>query len=73
MPIPAWRQKQIDDAEFAREQRAVERMGDLFGLEDSAGYPVGWPRCRRCGAPVLDGHLTCGSVTCSETEERDRR
>jgi hypothetical protein len=26
-------------------------------------YPAGWPACR-CGAPVLDGHLTCGRVEC---------
>ena len=31
----------------------------------------GWPKCA-CGEPRLDGHLTCGRSTCSESEARDR-
>ena len=33
MRIPSWRRKQIDDAEFARERRALDRMGMLCGFE----------------------------------------
>jgi hypothetical protein len=33
-------------------------------------YPPGWPRCPACGAPVLDGHITCGSVACDEGGHR---
>jgi hypothetical protein len=33
-------------------------------------YPTNWPRCA-CGEPVMDGHLTCGRVTCSESAARD--
>jgi hypothetical protein len=33
------------------------------------GYPPNWPKCA-CGKPVLDGHLTCGEVTCSESDAR---
>jgi hypothetical protein len=32
MSIPAWRQRQLDDAEREREARATERMANLFGL-----------------------------------------
>jgi hypothetical protein len=31
-------------------------------------YPPDWPRCR-CGAPVLDGHLTCGRADCGTQAE----
>ena len=37
-----------------------------------SGYPAGWPRCG-CGKPVMDGHLTCGEATCSESAARDKR
>lgn len=33
-------------------------------------YPDDWPRCA-CGDDVLDGHLTCGRVECSESAARD--
>jgi len=36
------------------------------------GYPDGWPACA-CGAPVLDGHLTCGALECDESAARDRQ
>jgi hypothetical protein len=36
------------------------------------GYPPDWPRCA-CGAPVLDGHLTCGAAGCDEARARARR
>jgi len=42
------------------------------GKDAGMNYPVGWPRCD-CGKPVLDGHLTCGEVTCSETDARFRK
>jgi hypothetical protein len=29
-------------------------------------YPKRWPRCPYCGEPALDGHITCGSLFCSE-------
>ena len=35
-------------------------------------YPDGWPQCA-CGAPVLDGHLTCGQATCQEGGARHVR
>lgn len=35
-------------------------------------YPDNWPRCL-CGAAALDGHLTCGRASCSESEARDQR
>ncbi len=35
-------------------------------------YPPGWPVCA-CGAPVLDGHFTCGALACGEGEARRRR
>lgn len=34
-----------------------------------ASYPKGWPACL-CGAPALDGHLTCGRADCNEALER---
>lgn len=35
--------------------------------EESRGiYPADWPRCPSCGAPALDGHITCGDVRCEE-------
>lgn len=33
-------------------------------------YPKDWPTCVFCGDPVLDGHLTCGRATCSESDAR---
>jgi len=32
-----------------------------------------WPTCVFCDEPVLDGHLTCGRVTCSESDARRLR
>lgn len=29
-------------------------------------YPDDWPRCPGCGAPALDGHITCGKLGCNE-------
>lgn len=29
-------------------------------------YPPGWPQCTICGAPALDGHITCGLAQCDE-------
>lgn len=37
-----------------------------------AAYPKDWPACA-CGEPVLDGHLTCGRVTCDEGGARGRQ
>ncbi len=34
-------------------------------------YPPEWPECYWCGDPALSGHLTCGSVKCSEGAARD--
>lgn len=34
------------------------------------GYPDDWPRCPGCGAPALDGHITCGRAACDEAEWR---
>ena len=31
------------------------------------------PRCFWCGDTALDGHLTCGRVTCSESLARDEQ
>jgi hypothetical protein len=36
------------------------------------GYPAGWPRCPECGAPALDGHITCGRARCAEAARRHR-
>jgi hypothetical protein len=33
-------------------------------------YPPDWPKCPGCGAPALDGHITCGNVTCDEGGRR---
>jgi hypothetical protein len=33
-------------------------------------YPPGWPKCPNCGAPALDGHITCGNVECAEAAAR---
>jgi len=33
-------------------------------------YPEGWPKCPGCGEPALDGHITCGSATCNESQYR---
>jgi hypothetical protein len=41
--------------------------------EDDMGYPANWPQCPKCGEPALDGHITCGSVECNESEKRLRR
>lgn len=41
-------------------------------MKTVAGYPAEWPRCR-CGAPVLDGHLTCGAMPCDEASVRAAR
>jgi hypothetical protein len=35
-----------------------------------AAYPPDWPKCYFCERPVLDRHLTCGRVTCSESAAR---
>ena len=37
---------------------------------DANGYPSNWPRCLGCGAPALDGHVTCGKATCNEGGHR---
>lgn len=34
------------------------------------GYPAGWPACPGCGRPALDGHITCGDVSCDEGGRR---
>lgn len=34
-------------------------------------YPPGWPKCLYCDRPALDGHLTCGLVSCSEAQARE--
>jgi predicted amidophosphoribosyltransferase len=36
------------------------------------GYPPGWPRCPVCGEDAMDGHITCGRVTCDESAQRER-
>lgn len=37
-------------------------------------YPTDWPKCLICEtAPRLDGHLTCGQASCSESQARDLR
>lgn len=33
-------------------------------------YPPDWPTCVWCERPALDGHLTCGRATCSESGAR---
>lgn len=48
-----------------------EEVGDDATRATSI-YPAGWPRCA-CGAPVLDGHLTCGQVGCDEVSARVSR
>lgn len=35
-------------------------------------YPKNWPKCVNCGAPRLDGHLTCGRAECDEAGARRR-
>jgi len=48
----------------------AEEEADPIGLAaPTSDYPPGWPRCG-CGRPVLDGHLTCGEVRCSESVAR---
>lgn len=41
--------------------------------ERTMSYPKNWPRCPRCGEPVLDGHITCGRLECDERGERDKQ
>lgn len=55
------------DREMAREQGS-----DACGCacHTWAAYPPGWPACG-CGAPALDGHLTCGQLACNEAAARD--
>jgi hypothetical protein len=36
-------------------------------------YPKDWPRCPHCGAPALDGRITCGSFQCDEHGTRRAR
>jgi hypothetical protein len=38
--------------------------------ETGDGYPIGWPKCPSCGAPALDGHITCGQAMCNEGAHR---
>lgn len=33
-------------------------------------YPPGWPKCWFCDLPAMDGHLTCGRLTCPEHDAR---
>lgn len=33
-------------------------------------YPADWPKCLFCELPALDGHFTCGRITCPEDEAR---
>lgn len=35
-------------------------------------YPADWPKCPNCGAPALDGHITCGSFSCDESGTRNK-
>lgn len=53
---------------------ALRNLPDDCGRLDTSpapGYPPGWPSCA-CGLPALDGHLTCGTVTCDERAARAR-
>lgn len=36
-------------------------------------YPSTWPKCMLCDRPRLDGHLTCGAASCSESQARELR
>lgn len=41
------------------------RSFHVYRLQESQhGYPAGWPLCRACSKPALDGKLTCGQVSC---------
>jgi hypothetical protein len=33
-------------------------------------YPADWPKCPSCGAPAMDGHITCGKAACDESGRR---
>lgn len=32
------------------------------------GYPKDWPMCPSCGAPAMDGKVTCGNAECGTIE-----
>jgi hypothetical protein len=59
------------DREMEREQGSADCPCPCHP-RPSSGYPRDWPRCA-CGRPVLDGHLTCGRLTCDESGARANR
>jgi hypothetical protein len=64
-----------DEARIAESERQVAEdihvILRAFASEETTGYPEGWPTCVLCDLPAMDGHLTCGSATCSEAAVRD--
>jgi hypothetical protein len=38
-----------------------------------ATYPQGWMRCPACGAPAIDGKVTCGQAACGPSTGRGLR
>jgi len=57
------------EAAPASDVDASSPQRDFTDAEPGFGYPADWPRCD-CGKPVLDGHLTCGEVSCDESAAR---
>jgi len=55
----------------ALEKQDHKRLGNRS--QDWVGYPAGWPTCVYCPEPAMDGHLTCGKVTCCEVSARTER
>lgn len=53
-------------------EEVVARYDDLcklLGLNNDFpktlyGYPKDWPMCPSCGAPAMDGKVTCGNAEC---------
>lgn len=60
--------------EVRRHSRRRGRPGPSDGLVRAGErfYPPDWPGCIFCGAPVLEGHLTCGGVGCDERLAREK-
>jgi hypothetical protein len=66
---PDWDALELDDEGAPRVDAPVARSSELVA---SFLIPADWPRCA-CGAPVMEGHLTCGRVECDEAGARARR
>ena len=60
---PRW-----DGERWIESSENEETVADNVNPE--TGYPYNWPECPSCGAPALDGHITCGQAQCNEGSYR---